>query len=125
MKRKKYLTREEKTNDFIIGFGGFFVLNWALYSLLLRCVTILIAIVAHELGRTGETIERLNFYAMLFLPPAVNIGLFIFFAWWRPCIALGALSAFGSLIILVILAGVCFFLACLTILAIASPAGGT
>ena len=125
MKRKKYLTREEKTNDFVIGFGGFFVLNWAIYSLLLPCVTILTAIVAHELGGTGELIERLNFYVMLFLPPAVNIGLFIFFAWWRQRIALGALSALGSLIILAILAGVCFLLACFTILAIASPAGGT
>jgi hypothetical protein len=76
MQRKKYLTREEKANDFVIGFGGFFVLNWAIYSLLPPCVTILTAIVAHELGGTREPIEQLNFYVMLFLPPAVNIGLF-------------------------------------------------
>ena len=116
MKRKKYLTREEKILDFVIGFVGFIVLNGAIYSLLLPCVTILIATIAHELGGTGELVEQLNIYVMLLLPCAVNTGLFIFFAWWRSWIALGALCALGSMIVLAILAGVCLAVGCLAII---------
>jgi hypothetical protein len=118
MKRKKYLTRRDKIVDFVIGFIGVFVLNAAIY-LSLNGIFFLVDIVGYGQAGAGDLIRQVGTYAMLVLPCAINIGLLLFFAWWRPWIALGALFALGSLIVLPILAGVCFFAGCLTIIGIA------
>jgi hypothetical protein len=118
MKRKEYLTKQDKIVDFIIGFIGVFVLNVAIYFSL-NGIFFLVDIVGYGQAGAGELIYQVGTYAMLVLPCAINIGLLLFFAWWRPWIALGALSALGSLIVLPILAGVCFFAGCLTIIGMA------
>jgi hypothetical protein len=116
MKRKKYLTREEKILDSVIGFVGFFVLNTAIYLLLSYVAEILADIVG------GEFIDQVVTCARLILPWAINIGLLVFCAWWRSWIAIGALSAFGYLLIvlvvLVLLAGVCLAVGCLAIISV-------
>ena len=125
MKRKKYLTKEEKTLDFAIGLVSFFAFNVAIYFFLPYIGIILVAIIGYGLGGTGEFMEQVSICTTFILPCAINIGLLLFCAWWRPWIALGALSALGSLIVLIVLAGVCFFAACLTILTIASLTSST
>ena len=118
MKRKKYLTKQDKIVDFIIGFIGVFVLNAAIYFSL-NGIFFLVDIVGYGQAGAGGIVEQIINIFVGVLPWAINIGLFLFCVWWRPWIALGALSALGSLIVLIVLAGVCFFAACLTIIGIA------
>jgi hypothetical protein len=119
MKRKKYLTGRDKIVDFVIGFIGVFVLNAAIY-LSLNGIFFLVDIVGYGQAGAGDLIHQVGTYAMLVLPCAINFGLLLFFTWWRPWIALGALSALGSMIVLAILAGVCLVVGCLTIIGIAA-----
>ena len=112
MKRKKYLTKEEKINDFVIGFVGLFVLNGAIYLLLY-------AIVGFVQEGAGEIIQQIISIAASILPWVINVGLLVFCAWWRSWIAIGALSALGFLVMLSILAGICCAVACLTMISIA------
>lgn len=118
MKRKKYLTREEKALDLVIGFVGFLVFN-VVICLLLYAVGILVAIVGYELGGTGELMEQVRIYITFILPWVINIGLLVFFGWWRSWIAIGALFAMGFLLMLHILTGICGIVACLMLISIA------
>ena len=107
MRRKKYLTGREKLLDFVIGFIGFFVPNVVIYFALAYLADIF---GGATVGR--QPISKVIAYVALILPWAINIGLLLFFAWWRPWIALGALSALGYIIVLAILAGVCLVVGC-------------
>ena len=105
MERKEYLTRGEKAADFLIGFVGFFALN-----------AIIVLIVSYGQEETKGLAYDISIAARTAWPWAINIGSFVFFAWWRLWIAIGALFALGVLLVVPILAGVCFVVACLAIL---------
>jgi hypothetical protein len=118
MKRKKYLTKQDKIVDLIIGFTGIFVLNAAIYFSL-NGIFFLVDIVGYGQAGAGGIVEQIINIFVGVLPWAINIGLFLFCVWWRPWIALGALSALGFLVMLSILAGICCAVACLTMISIA------
>ena len=95
--RKTYETRNQKILDFVIGFFGFFVFNFILFF-----ATLLAGI---DLGHLSGVTARV----ITFLPLILNILGLIYFAFTRYWIALGALSAFGALLLIVLLlAAVCF-----------------
>ena len=110
MKRKEYLTRQDKIVDFIIGFIGFVVLNGAIYLSLAYLADILKDVEGSEIIGKGVTC------AWFVLPWVINIGLLVFCAWWRLWMATGAFCALGLAGMLAILAGVCLVVGCLTIL---------
>jgi hypothetical protein len=112
MERKHYLNEREKGLDFILGFLGLVPLNAVIYLLFAR-----VGAVAHTVdygpGQVGEIVRKVVGYAAAILPWVINIGLFGYCAWWRPWIAIGALSALALPVALSILAGMCFIAGCL------------
>jgi hypothetical protein len=132
MKRKKYLTREEKALDFVIGFVGFLVLNTATSSLhsVLGSLAGLVGgsfanIFGYRQGGDEEIIQVIIIIVMTVLPWVINIGLLAFFAWWRSWIAIGALFAWGFLLMMSILTGICCIAGCLATLFASALLKGT
>ena len=80
---EEYLTKEEKTLDFAIGFVSFFAFNWAIYYFLPYMGIILATIIGYGLGGTGESMEQVSICATFILPCAINIGLLLFCAYPR------------------------------------------
>lgn len=115
--RKIYETRNEKTLDFVIGFLGWFVFTLILQfaaNLLLpggRFVVGLLSGNDTDIARSLDTVLPILALAINCLPLILNILVLIYFAFTRYWIALGALFAFGALLLIVLLlAAGCFAL---------------
>jgi hypothetical protein len=123
MNRKKYLTRGEKYIDYAIGAVGFLIVNAVIYILINLLVSPLLPL-DHEAGWARETASQVVEYAVMILPWAINIALLAFFAWWRPWIAIGAISFWTLLIVVSVLVGLCLgaclFAGCLLLAGISS-----
>jgi len=94
--------------DFFIGFFGIIILNALLY---------LLSLVLRGASAPPE-MKRITMSLPMVLPWVVNLTLLIFFAFYRPRIAEGALALVGFLIVWGMLAGVLFFVSCFVVLPI-------
>jgi len=115
--RHTYATRNEKTVDFILGFVGWFVLNGLLAGLIGAAVFGLSTLPSSPSGSGDDTAQALLGLVALAincLPWLINLGLLIYFGLTRYWIALGALAAFGVLIVLVVCASLVFLAYCFT-----------
>ena len=91
----------QEKQDFAIGFFGMIVLNICLF-VLLRWIS--------QISRTPAT------WNVVFVPPwIVNIGLLLFFGFYRRRIAQGALAFIGLALTWPVLAGMLFFASCFII----------
>ena len=114
MSRTVYESKSQKTRDFLIGFVGWFIFN-VVANGLLALAPFLSATVPFD-SPNYSTIQSVMGMVMLVCNIAVfvlNIGALIYFGLTRYWIALGALAAFGSLLVLaicaaIIIGGVCF-----------------
>jgi hypothetical protein len=88
---------------FFVGFFGIISLNVFLYPISLFL-------------RMGSTPPETRAIISLALPWVVNLALLIFFAFYRPWIALGALALVGSLLAWVVLSGVFFYIGCFVLI---------
>ena len=124
-KRKDYLTRREKTVDFLIGFFGWFLLNGLWWGGLTLASWLLLQVsdtpAGTDLTQFLESIGEVASVVLLILPLIINVALLIRFAFGRFWIAIGAASAFASLLLLTICAGIVWTVACFTILGSATP----
>lgn len=99
---KEYATRNQKILDFAIGFLGWFLLNGLLYT----CSVLLLG----QLDTSGDN-SWLGL-ALLALPLVLNIALLIVLARLRRWIALGALAAFASTLVMVLILGILVYAVC-------------
>ncbi|MBI1877616.1 MAG: hypothetical protein HYR94_05195 [Chloroflexi bacterium] len=115
--RKTYTTRNEKTVDFLLGFGGWFVLNIALTGIGYGLILLLATINPDWYYSDAYTsfISLLSFVASC-LPFVINIGAILYFALTRYWIALGALAAFAASLLLAICLGTVIGVICFTAL---------
>jgi hypothetical protein len=102
LSRKIYTTRREKVVDFVIGFIGWFFINGVLYALL-------VAIISQLPTDAQDSIAASLLGA---LPLLINIGALIYFGFTRRWIALGALAAFGAVLLLALLLGLLVYAVC-------------
>lgn len=114
MRRAVYETKAQKTRDFLIGFIGWFIFNVAANGLLvvLPFVGATVPFDSENYAATQSTLGMvmLGCNIAIFL---LNIGALIYFGLTRYWIAIGALSAFGTLLVLaicaaIVIGGVCF-----------------
>ncbi len=116
--RATYETRSQKVRDFLIGYIGWFVLNALVNALLYAFAFLSPALMtSNDYDPTLQSTLSIvglvcNIGAFL-----LNIGLLIYFALTRYWIALGALSAFGTLFALAICAAVVIGVVCFVSLA--------
>lgn len=125
--RATYVDRSSKVRDFLLGFFGWFILNTVLNGLLFG-LTLLVPLIGtstttdfdlYQTIQTGLGWVLLVCNGLLLL---LNIGFIVYFARTRYWIALGALAAFATVLVLVICAAVFAGAACFAIL---SGAGST
>jgi hypothetical protein len=118
--RKEYLTRREKTVDFLIGFIGWFILNGLWWGGLSLASWLLLQFsdtpAGTDLTQFLESIGEVATAVLLILPLILNLALLIRFAFTRYWIAIGAASAFASLLLLTICAGIVWTVACFVLL---------
>lgn len=116
--RAIYIERSKKVRDFVIGYLGWFILNTLLNGVLVGVsLAALNASVPDELFQTLSNVltwVELGCNALLLL---LNVGLIIYFALTRYWIALGALSAFATLLALALCAGIFLAVVCFAMLA--------
>lgn len=98
-------------SDRWLGVGIFLGLNLIVFPLINFALSALVNLV---LGGSSEFESLLNgFYIIIsFMPYVLNIGLLIYFAVKRPQVALGMVYGFAVPLGLVIVAGLCFLVAC-------------
>lgn len=101
--RKVYTTRNEKIIDFAIGFVGWFLVNGVLYACLIPIYSRL---------PTPDSQGSVAALMLLALPLLINIGLLVLLAFTRRWIALGALAAFGLLLIGTLVLGLLAYAVC-------------
>ncbi|MGH2522153.1 MAG: hypothetical protein ACRDH2_06585 [Anaerolineales bacterium] len=118
--RKTYLTRNEKIIDFVIGFVGWFVVNSVLGGIVGVGLGLLGSLTANSADPTLQNIVGVVSLALNCIPLIINLGALVYFALTRYWIALGALAAFGLVLVAVICAAVFLGVACLVILSGAS-----
>jgi hypothetical protein len=117
--RRIYTTRREKTVDFLIGFFGWLILN-----AILSAVFYALSFIPATVGSYGDNTNYdqlqtiLGFIGLIcnVLAFFSNIGLLIYFGLTRYWIALGALTAFVTILVLVICAAVFLGAACFVML---------
>lgn len=119
--RATYSERSEKTRDFVLGFVGWFILN-----ILLNGLVFGLSLLVPWLGGSSTDFEsyqtlqstlgwvQLVCNGLLLL---ANIGAIVYFSFTRYWIALGALAAFATLLVLAICIAVIVGVACFAILA--------
>ena len=114
--RKTYITRNEKTIDFIVGFFGWFVMNGLLAMMSWALTVGLSALFPQPFDDSGATQTLLGVLAVVIscLPWLINIGLLIYFGLTRYWIALGALAAFGTVLFILLCIAVAFSVWCFT-----------
>lgn len=100
--RKEYTTRNQKILDFVIGFLGWFLLNGLMYT----CSVVLLG----QLDTSGDS-SWLSL-ALLALPLVLNVVLLIVLGRLRRWIALGALAAFASTLVMVLILGIVVYAVC-------------
>lgn len=105
--RKSYETRNQKVIDFVIGFFGWFLLNAAMWG----GATLVTRWLAEGRGDGNQVATVLTFLAWC-LPLAVNLVALYFLAITRRFVALGALAAFGLVLLIPIIAGIFFVAVC-------------
>jgi hypothetical protein len=98
---------DHQQRDFLIGLFGIILLNALLYSLSLAL-------------RVDSIPPKTRATMFLALPWVLNFALLIFFSFYRPWIALGALALIGFLLTWVVLAGVFFFASCFVLIGVAA-----
>jgi hypothetical protein len=111
LRRKNYVTRNEKTLDFIIGILGWHVINLAMLLGLVALSALSTRVSINNAGTQG--ILAIALLACECLPLLINLAGLIYFAGTRYWIALGALAALGFYLVLavlgaLVLAAVCF-----------------
>ena len=112
--RHTYTSRNEKVVDLIIGFVGWFLLNGLLAGLIGAAIYGLSTLPSSPSGASDQALLGLVGLAINCLPWLINLGLLIYFGLTRYWIALGALAAFGALIVLVVCASLVFLAYCFT-----------
>ncbi|MDY7042041.1 MAG: hypothetical protein SVX38_14385 [Chloroflexota bacterium] len=128
MKRKEYLTRRAKVQDFFIGFGGFILLNLVMWGggyFLIEPWSQLAETIRTLYPNVWQVTEPLMIaISLLFslLPWVVNLAGLILCGYYRPWITIGAVAVLGILLALPTLALTCFWVSCLTIIITASVA---
>ncbi len=95
LRRKVYTTRSEKVIDLIIGAGVYIVVNGLLGAIGWGVTTLTTNLPSSS---SADAIRPMLDIALYAAPFVVNIGLMLFFAFWRPWIALGMLATFGALL---------------------------
>ena len=103
--RKVYTTRNEKIIDFAIGFVGWFLINGVLYTCLIALYSRL---------PTQDSQGSIAALMLLALPLLINIGMLVLLAFTRRWIALGALVAFGLLLLGALVLGLLIYATCYT-----------
>ena len=118
LQKKIYESEAEKKKDFWRGVGLWFGLNilmalcsWGVNAALFGVMS----------SPDGSSTPLSNVYPILSLilgtlPLLINIGLIIYFALTRSQIALGMLAGFGIALLLTIILGVIFTVACFVVL---------
>ena len=101
--RKVYTARNEKIIDFAIGFVGWFIVNGLLYTCLIWLYSDL---------PTADSQGYIAALVLLALPLLINIGALVLLAFTRRWIALGALAAFGLLLLGGLLLGLLLYAVC-------------
>lgn len=119
-RQKQYDTRREKVIDFLIGFFGWFILN-GLMSLVTTFAPVGITELTElfqspDVNQIFQGIGGIVGILIVCLPLLINVVLLIYFAFTRYWIAIGGASAFASLLILTICAGIVFTAACFILL---------
>ena len=116
--RKTYTTRREKTIDFVIGFVGWFVLNGFLtgigWAVTVGLGALLSQIQSPDSTTVIEPLLGVLAVAINCLPWLINIGLLVFFGLMRHWIALVALAAFGTVLLILLCIAVVFSVWCFT-----------
>ena len=112
--RKVYTGPSEKKKDFWRGVGLFFGLN-VVMALCSWGVSTAIYNMAYT--PNGTNTQLVNVYSVVsfmlgVIPLLINIGLIVFFAFTRSQIALGMLAGFGIALLISIILGVIFAVAC-------------
>jgi hypothetical protein len=120
--RATYAERADKVRDFVIGYLGWFILNALLNGVLFG-----VSLIAPAIGSSApdnfelyQTIQNVLVWVQLAcngLLLLLNVGLIIYFALTRYWIALGALSAFATLLALALCAAIFVAVACFAIIA--------
>ena len=112
------LTRADEKKDFWRGVGLFFGLN----IVMALCSWGASAALANmTYTPNGPNEQLVNVYPVVsfmlgLVPLLINIGLIVFFAFTRPRVALGMLAGFGIALLISIILGVIFAVACIVIL---------
>jgi hypothetical protein len=101
--RKTYTTGSEKAIDFAIGFVGWFIVNGALYA----CSVAVLSQFASE-----SVPEPLPVLFLVALPLLINIAVLTLLGFTRRWIALGALAAFGLLLLGGLVLGLLVYAVC-------------
>ncbi len=117
--RAAYATRARKVGDFLIGYFGWFVLNALLQGVLFG-VSYAVLQGAAANARAYPDLQNLVMWATLIcnaLLLVLNVALVVYFALTRYWIALGALAAFATLLVLTICAAIFLSVACFASLA--------
>lgn len=99
---KIYTTRNEKILDFVIGFVGWYVLNGVLYAALIFIVQ----------AMPGDSQDSVVGLMLVGLPLLINIVALTLLAFTRRWIALGALAAFGLLLVGALILGLFIYAVC-------------
>jgi hypothetical protein len=115
--RRTYQNRNEKTIDFLIGFGGWFVLNVIFAGVGFGLVAALASVSSgYYYSESYNSLMSLLWVMLTCLPLLINIGAIIYFALTRYWIALGALAAFAGALLLTICLGSLIGAVCFTLL---------
>jgi hypothetical protein len=109
LNRKIYETQREKRNDFIGGFFGWFLVNFATYFVLSMVAGAVIYLIERLSG--GE-LGPSTLIVISILPLIFNVGLIYFLAKTRKWMAYGALAAIAASLILVVVLGAFIAVAC-------------
>ncbi len=115
--RAIYDTPAQKTLDFIIGYLSWFVINTVANGALYLVPSLIIPVLSSATGYEAiQSILGGLFLVCNLLVLLLNIGALIYFAFTRYWIALGALAAFATLLVLAICASLLFLTACFVVL---------
>ena len=117
-RRKEYRTRREKQIDFLVGLGGWFIINGML-SVSIPVVALLLSTIVGGVMpadvdvTTRDTLLGASLCLIGGLPLLINAVTLIFLGIMRPWMALGALTALGIAVIVVLMLtiltlGACF-----------------
>ena len=109
LSRATYATRGEKVRDFMIGLGGWVVINALLWILIALVASVIPGMSGNQMvGTLGDTL----FTIVSCVPLILNGAAVLFFAFTRHWIAFGILAGFGLAFVLVLCAGLVFTAIC-------------